>query len=73
MDIGSEKSFTSFLDWSVSEVLEWLQSLSLHGNYERQFQGDNRLANGINGFLRIQHICHDLQNGIAHMWRMSFN
>lgn len=38
MDNGSDKNFTSFLDWSVSEVIEWLQSLGLHANYERQFQ-----------------------------------
>ncbi|XP_065887212.1 angiomotin-like isoform X2 [Dysidea avara] len=38
MENSNDKSFGSFLDWTVSEVVEWLQSLSLNGNYQCHFE-----------------------------------
>jgi len=45
MEDNIDKSLGSFLDWTVGEVVEWLQSLSLNGNYQRHFEGDNNMLN----------------------------
>ena len=45
MENSNDKSFGSFLDWTASDVIEWLQSLSLNGNYQRHFEGDNNTLN----------------------------